>query len=198
MEVNRSIRMKRNISVLVLFLIFSGFAAAQTVERSVESIRTRYAEIAEKARLCETDDDRGQFGDLFMNELVVNKRDHQWRAVGIYGQTLKFFYTGGDSEARPFPDKLVFVVNERRVSNQRFREEWLFSEIGELMLFTYKVESDEPPSEARIYYSGGKAIRTIDGKKVSDRLSTLDRKYTNQRAAQGGRIKELFTRSINL
>ncbi len=190
--------MKRIISVLVLILMFSAFSAAQLIDRSVESIRARYADIAEKARLCETDDDRGQFGELFMNELAVNKRDHQWRAVGIYGQTLKFFYKGGDSEARPYPDKLVFVVNERRLSNQRFREEWLFSETGELILFTYKVESDEPPSESRIYYSGGRAIRTVDGKKVTDRLSAVDRKYTSQRAVQGNRIKELFTRSINL
>ena len=190
-------RMKKQIFCIALLFIASVNVFAQT-ERTVDKINKTYNEIAEKARLCETDGDQGEFGGLVMNTLTINSRNHQWRAVGIYGQTLKFFYKGGDTEEHLYPDQLVFVVNERRVSNQRFREEWLFSENGTLMLFTYKVESEEPPKEARIYFSGGKAIRTIDDKKVTDRLSALDLKYTKERAEQGGRIKALFAGSINL
>ena len=190
-------RMKKQIFCIALLVIAAVNVFAQT-GKTVDKINKTYNDIAEKARLCETDDDQGEFGGLVMNTLTINSRNHQWRAVGIYGQTLKFFYKGGDTEERLYPDKLVFVVNERRVSNQRFREEWLFSENGTLMLFTYKVESDESPSEARIYYSAGRAIRTLDGKKVTDRLSALDLKYTKERAVQGGRIKALFARSIDL
>lgn len=190
--------MKKTAIILLTLLFFSVAVIGQSVDRSTETIQKYYKDVAEKARLCETDDDRGQFGELFMNELVVNKRDHQWRAVGIYNQKLKFFYKGGDSEAKPYPDQLIFAVFERRLSNQRFREEWLFSDTGELMLFTYKAESEESQNESRIYYSRGKAIRTVDGKKVTDRLSALDRKYTTERAAQGKRIKELFAKSISL
>ena len=189
--------MKKQVFCIAILLIASAAVSAQT-DKTVDKINKIYADVAEKARLCETDDDHGEFGDLVMNTVAINSRNHQWRAVGIYGQTLKFFYNGGDSEERPYPDKLVFVVNERRVSNQRFREEWLFSETGVLMLFTYKVESDEVPAEARIYYAGGKAIRTVDGKKVTDRLSVIDLKYANSRAAEARRIKDLFTRSIAL
>ncbi len=189
--------MKKQIFCIALFLASVAGVSAQA-NKNIQKIEAYYKEVAEKARLCETDDDQGEFGELVMNTLTINSRSHQWRAVGIYGQTIKFFYKGGDTEERMYPDKLVLVVNERKVSAQRYREEWLFSETGELMLFTFKVESEEPPLDARIYYSGGKAIRTIDGKKVTDRLTALDLKYTNVRAAEGRRLKELFAKSISL
>lgn len=189
--------MKKEIFCIALLLAAAAGVSAQA-NKNIEKIDTYYKEVSEKARLCETDDEHGETGELVMNTLTINSRNHQWRAVGIYGQTLKFFYKGGDSEIHMYPDKLVLIVNERKVSAQRYRDEWLFSENGELMLFTYKVESEEPPLEARIYFSGGKAIRTVEGKKVTDRLSALDLKYTNAHAAEGRRLKELFARSINL
>lgn len=183
----------------IVALLTTTLAAYAQTNKTVQKIDAYYKDAAEKARLCETDDDRGEFGELVMNTLTINSRSHQWRAVGIYGETLKFFYKGVENdERRLYPDQLVLVVNERRLSNQSFREEWLFSETGELMLFTYKAESEEPPSEARIYYSAGRAIRTVDGKKMNDRLSAIDLKYANERSVQGRRIKDLFTRSINL
>lgn len=186
--------MKSNILLIAILLLTASAGFAQ----SVESIDKRYAKIAEMARLCEDDHEIGEFGELVMNTLEINSQSHQWRAVGIYGQIYKFFYKGGDSEARPYPDKLVFVVNERRVSDQRYREEWLFSESGALILFIYNVESDPNPKQSRIYFSGGKPIKIVDDKKVTTRMSALDLKDTNERAAQGRRIKELFTKSIKL
>ncbi len=187
--------MKKQIFCVATLLLTSIGVFGQNDE-TVKKIDKIYTDVAEKARLCETDDEQGEIGELVMNTLAINSRGHQWRAVGIYSKTVKFFYKGGDSEERPYPDKLVIVINERRISDRRFREEWLFSETGVLMLFTYRVESEEPPSEARIYYSGGKAIRTVDGEKVTDRLSALDLKYVNQRASEGSRLKEFFTKSI--
>lgn len=186
--------MKSNILLITILLLAANASFAQ----SVEAIQKRYADILEKARLCETDDEQGEVGELVMNTLAINSRNHQWRAVGIYGQTFKFFYTGGDSEIRPYPDRLVFVTNERRVSDQRFREEWLFSESGVLILFIYKIESDEPARQSRIYFSGGKAVKIVDGDKVTTRLTALDLKNANERAAHGRRIKDLFTKSIKL
>lgn len=186
--------MKNNILLIAILLLATNASLAQ----SVESIDKRYANIAEMARLCEKDHEIGEFGELVMNSLEINSQSHQWRAVGTYGQSFKFFYKGGNSETRPYPDQLVFVTNDRRVSDQRYREEWLFSESGALELFVYNIESDPNPKQSRIYFSRGKPIKMVDGDKVTTRLSALDVKFANERAAQGRRIKELFTKSINL
>lgn len=191
--------MNRLTLAVFLVLLLAVGAFAQT-DKTVAGIDRRYADIAEKARLCETDDDQAEIGELVMNTLDINARGHQWRAVGIYRPVYKFFYKQVENdEKRLYPDQLVFIKAERRVSNRTYHEEYLFSDAGVLMLFTYKAEDDEdPPNEVRIYYSAGKAIRTVDGRKVADKFSTLDLKYTNERAAGAHRLKELFARSISL
>jgi hypothetical protein len=189
--------MKKQLSSL-LFVLFLGFGvSAQTTEKSVEKIRSYYNDVAEKARLAQSDEDRGQYGDLFVNELKVNSRNHQWRAVGIYSQNYKFYYRSLDTEDHMYPDQLVFVVSERTSSARKYREEYLFSASGELVFYFFKAEnSDEKPSEVRIYYSGAKAIRLIEDKKTRDRLSAEDVKTVNRLSAFSRKIKEAFKQSI--
>ncbi len=181
----------------VLILLFAGLAmSAQTTEKTVGEIRSYYNDISEKARLTETDRDQGE---LVMNELVINKRNHQWRAVGIYGQTYKFFYMGGDSEAHLYPDQLVLVRVGRRVSNRVYSEEYLYSKGGELMFCFQKAENDDQvPAERRVYFSGIKAIRIAEDAKIRDRLSARDVAVVNEIFKQSRKIKEIFTRSIKL
>ena len=184
---------------LGIFLILAIGVSAQSVDRSVESIRKRYEDIAPKARLCETDDDQGEFGELFLNTLVTNSRNHQWRAVGIHQITYKFFYTGGDSEQHLYPDQLVFVKTERRESNRTYREEFLYSDAGVLLFYFQKAENDsEIPAERRIYFSGPRAIRIIDDGKTRDRLTAADQKAVRDIAASNGAIKDIFARSLKL
>ena len=68
-----------------------------------------------------------------MNELTINSRNHQWRAVGIHQINYKFFYNGGDSEEHMYPDQLVMVKVERKISNLRSLEEYVYSNTGELL-----------------------------------------------------------------
>ncbi len=172
---------------------------AQTTDKTVEKIRTFYIDIAEKARLCETDDDRGQYGELFMNELVVNKRNHQWRAVGIHNLTYKFFYRGGDTEQHMYPDQLVLVKVERRESNRTYTEEYLYSEAGVLMFYFQKAENDDQtPTERRVYFSGIKAIRIIEDGKPRDKLTAKDATTVKEITTESTKIKEIFVRSIKL
>ncbi len=173
--------------------------SAQTVDKTVGSIKQRYTDIAEKARLCETDDDRGQHGDLFMNELVVNKRDHQWRAVGVYGQSVKFFYTGGDSEKHLYPDRLVFVISDRKVSAREYYEEFLFAERGDLIFYFQRTENDaESAGETRLYLKASKVIRVIEDGKMRDRPTAKDAAVAKQVIDKARELRELFDRSIKL
>lgn len=189
--------MKKQISSLAFLLLLAVCVSAQTTNKAVEKIRTFYTDIAEKARLCETDDDRGEFGELFMNELVVNKRNHQWRAVGIHNLTYKFFYRGGDSEQHMYPDQLVMVKVERRESNRTYNEEYLFSAAGVLMFYFQKAENDDQtPAERRVYFSGIKAIRITEDSKTRDKLSTKDAATVKEITSQSSKIKDVFLRTL--
>jgi hypothetical protein len=185
------------ISMVVLSLAAAIFPQSATKDKTVEKIRAYYTDISEKARLAETDDDRGEFGDLVMNELVINKRNHQWRAVGIYGGSYKFFYKTIGEEL--YPETLVMVKIEKRVSARTYSQEFVFDERGLLIFYFQKAENDEQmPKERRIYFDAAKAIRVIEDGKQRDKLSAKDLAAAKEVLADGVRIKEVFARSIKL
>ena len=191
--------MKKQIYGIAILLLLSVCISAQTTDKAVEKIRSFYTDIAEKARLCETDDDRGEFGELFMNELVVNKRSHQWRAVGTHNLTYKFFYRGGDSEEHMYPDQLVMVKVERKESSRIYNEEYLYSDAGVLMFYFQKAENDDQaPAERRVYFAGIKAIRITEDGKTRDRLTTNDAVTVKEIAGESGKIKDIFLKTLKL
>ena len=189
--------MKNQILCISVILFVGLSVAAQTTEKTVEKTRAYYKVIAEKAKLAETDDEQGEYGDLVMNELVVNKRNHQWRAVGIHQLTYKFFYKGGDSEAHMYPDQLVMVKVSRRESNRTYTEEYLYSETGVLIFYFQKAENDDQvPAERRVYFSGIKAIRVVEDAKTRDKLSVKDAATVKEITAESTKIKGLFSQTL--
>lgn len=191
--------MKTKIVSITFLLLFAIGVSAQSVDKTVESIRKRYGDIAEKARLSETDDDRGEYGELFMNTLTVNSRNHQWRAVGIHQLTYKFFYAGGDSEQHMFPDKLVFVKTERRESNRNYFEEFLYSDAGVLLFYFQRAENDDQvPAERRVYFAGAKAIRIVEDGMTRERFTAKDAAAIRDVRAASAKAMDVFVRSIKL
>lgn len=196
-----SISMKKNIySIILSVFLVSLSVSAQSTDKTVEKIRSYYSDIAEKARLCEdAESDAGEIGDLVMNELVVNKRGHQWRVVGTHVLTYKFFYGGGNSEEHMYPDRLVMVKTERRESNRAYAEEFLYSEAGVLMFYFQKAENDtETPAERRVYFSGIKPIRVVEDGKTRNKLTAKDLRVVKEITAANEQIKAIFARSIKL
>ncbi len=191
---------KQLITNVILFLLLATGISAQSIDKTVESINKRYAEISAKAKACETDDDQGEYGELFMNTLMINSRNHQWRAVGIYGQTFKFFYKAVENdEKRLYPDQLVFVKVERTQSNRKYAEEYLYSDAGVLMFYSQKAENDdEVPSDRRVYFSGAKAIRIVEDSKSRDRRTAKDGATVNAINAGSTKINDMFLRSLKL
>ena len=190
-------RMKKQILAI---LVLAGVSiSAQTTEKAVEKIRTHYTSVAEKARLCENDADGGEYGEFFLNELVVNKRSHQWRAVGRHVLTYKFFYKvrEGDSEEHMYPDQLVLVKTERKESNRTYTEEFLYSDRGFLMFYLRRAENDEQsPTERRVYFSGIRPIRITEDGKVRDKLNSKDAVTVKAIRSQSTKVVEIFNRSI--
>ncbi len=191
--------MKKYLPGFFLILLFAGAVSAQTVEKTVEKIRAAYDEIAEKARAAEEEDDQGEFGELVMNELVINKRRHQWRAVGNYVLTYKFFYRGGDSEEHLYPDELVMVKVRQNISSRSYTREFLYDKSGALIFYFMKAENDEEvPAERRVYFSAGKAMRILDADKKRDKLTAKDVAAVREIMQNSARIRDLFARSIKL
>jgi hypothetical protein len=188
------------LSIILAIVITATSVGAQSTDKIVDSAAKRYAEISEKARLCETDDEMGETGELFMNVLTVNSRSHQWRAVGIYGQHFRFFYkqVEGD-ERRLYPDQLVFVKAERKNSTRTYNEEFLFSDNGILVFYFQRSGNDETmPTERRFYFAGTKVVRVIEDAKTRGRLTASDIKTASEILASSRRISELFDRSLRL
>ena len=191
--------MKKQLFCVSIILIVGLGAYAQNAEKTVEKIRTIYNDVAEKASLCEAVNDRGEFGDLVMNELAINKRNHQWRAVGIYQQTYKFFYKGGGHEEHLYPDQLVLVKVSRRESDRTYQEEYLFSDTGVLLFYFQKAENDKlVPAERRVYFSGIRPVRVVSDGKTRDGIQIKNTGTIKDILAAGQRVKELFQKSIIL
>ena len=191
--------MKRQLLSIVIILAGAAAAAAQGVEAKVDLIRKTYIDVAEKARLAETDEDQGQFGELVMNELVINKRSHQWRAIGIYQKSYKFFYKGGDTEEHLYPDQLVMAKVERKESNRTYAEVYLFDYPGRLVYYSQRSGSDDQlPADRQLYFSAAQALRIVEDNKQRDKLSAGDLKVTKDVLSSAAQIKEIFTKSIKL
>ena len=191
--------MKKQIFCISIILLVSLGTYAQNADKTVEQIRKVYDDAAQKARLAETDTDRGETGEMVMNELTINKRNHQWRAVGIYRQTYKFFYTGGNSEEHLYPDQLVMVKVERKVSDRTYQEEYLFSESGSLLFYYQKADNDKlVPAERRVYFNGVRPVRLIEDGKTRDSLQIRSSAAIRDILGASVRVRELFQKSIKL
>lgn len=183
--------------LLLTFALGASGVSAQSVNAVVSKIDSAYAEVSAKAKAAETDDEQGEFGELFVNRLAINSRNHQWRAVGIYQPVYTFFYK--EKGESLYPEMLVMVSASRKVSNRTYSEDYLFNEKGALVFYVQKAENDEEvPTDRKIYFSAGKAIRIIDDGKSRDRMTAKDLKLTAETVRMSAKIKDLFVRSMNL
>lgn len=192
--------MTKSLSAAAAFLVLWPICVlAQSVDSRVDNIRKRYNSIAEKVRLAETDDDAAATGEIVVNELKVNSRNRQWRAVGIYNANVKFFYTGGDTEESLYPDRLVFVKMTGNVSARTVYDELLFSDKGDLLFHFRRADGDGPrPDETRVYFEKGKAIRINENGKVRDRMTPADTKTAADSVALSRHLKTIFDSTLRL
>jgi hypothetical protein len=156
----------RSVSAIVgiLFFVFSGTAAvAQTTAAKVAGIRKL---IAEADRMAETAE-RDEYSSAFILELNVNPKENPYPAVGTYTSSAKFYYTYGDREKNPYPDKLVKIAITTRRSSTTERTEIYFRRPGEMIFYSTKIECDQP-SDRSVYVLAGVAVRfEKQGKVVS-------------------------------
>ena len=141
----------------VLFLLASSLQiAAQQDDKRIEAIRRLSMQVNEQIEESE----RVEEGTgIYCNELIVNKGDKSWPAVGIYRTVIKFYYTFGDREKNPYPNRLLKITVTTNRSDRQEYAEYLFNPAGQL-IFHYEKGSDKTDSERRYYFASERLIRS--------------------------------------
>lgn len=125
--------MKKCLLLLTSFLYFS--ATAQTEAE----IRKHYQEVNKQ---IEDSKQQGFEGPLYCNEWVTNKNGKSWPAVGIYNQTVSFWYDDDPghlpaSERNPKNVLVKVMLSSRRSSDAQTNEEYLYQDGIPLFYFSF-------------------------------------------------------------
>jgi len=146
---------KQFIGSFLLIFLCGMFVFAQT-EKQIDVIKQIYKQTNEKVAECE---ENGEYSSTFLSELVVNKNNGSYPAVGIFKSVFKFYYTYGDREKNPYPNRLLKVVIETKRSANYEKYEYVFNEKEQLIFYFEKKED----AEFRIYFSNEKPIKLLKG-----------------------------------
>jgi hypothetical protein len=145
--------------LVLLSTLISGAVAqcqGQAEEKRVSEIRQLYQQVTQQ---IEESEKHGEESSIYLNEVAVNKNRGSWPAVGIYEDSLKFYYTFGDREKNPYPNRLLKIVVTTRRSSQTSYVEFLFNPLGQLVFCFQKDEE----GERRYYFSNERLIRSTVG-----------------------------------
>lgn len=165
-EVENSTKMIRRItSAILVLLLFAAGTLAQTARR-IEAINTLRAKIAKDIAASEAEP---EYSNIYLAELAVNKNNGSYPAVGVYRPVVKFYYTFGDREKEPYPNRLLKIVVAVDRSDREEYSEFVFNESEEMVFYLDKKDD----RERRVYFAAGRAMRfEQDGRMLSLRTQS--------------------------
>lgn len=177
--------MKRAL-VLIILLLGCLISAFSQTEKRIEEIRKIYQEVNKNVAECEAN---GDTSTTFLTEMVVNKNDGPYPAVGIYKTTLKFYYTFGDREKNPYPNRLLKIMVTTNRSNRSESSEFLFDEKGQLIFYFEKKED----GERRVYFSLEKPIKFLQ----EEKSVSINAKFIKSILSEKKKMIDIFQNSLN-
>ncbi|MEK7855639.1 MAG: hypothetical protein AAB288_06085 [Acidobacteriota bacterium] len=152
--------MKRTIFLAALITVFTVSGLSQ---REVGEIRKAFAET--NAKLAEMAD-HPELSSVFAVDLTVNKHSAPYPAVGIYQRTATFYYTYGDREKDPYPNRLLKISAVYKRSARVENIDFYFDKAGKL-IFAFASDPEGSIKETRLYFTAGRLIKmTDDGKEI--------------------------------
>ncbi len=144
--------MKRVILVPLLVAIAVSVSFAQTdTAAKVQKIRDSYNSLSKEIEKIENSEEDALQSELAVNELVVNKLNKSWPAVGTYKVIYRFYYKQKGEEH--YPNHLVKVTVETQSAARTMFEEIVFDDNGKMMFYFEKTDTDQ---EHRLYFENGK------------------------------------------
>jgi len=171
-------------TVFWLFFFGISFSVIAQTDRRIEAIRQIYQETNEKI-------ERAEDSEVFLTELIVNKNNASYPAVGVYRSTVKFFYTYGNREKNPYPDRPIkFTVMTRR-SAMTENAEFLFDNAGQLIFYFEKRDV----VEKRFYLANERVIKMMIGDKQFT-LEKEDHEKVKMILAEKKKLIEIFSNSL--
>lgn len=147
--------MKHLLPILV-FLLIPFAAYSQSDDAKIKSIQGRYSSIKAEIKKLESSEEAGIQSPLAVNELVVNKHNKSWPAVGNYSVIYRFYYKQFGEE--PYPDTLIFVTKKTVSAAREYFEEVLFGETYGVALIRQK---DADGNEHLGYFDGDRLIKYV-------------------------------------
>jgi hypothetical protein len=143
----------------ILFLLFFTAPAFAQIDRRVAAIDKLRAKIDQDIAKSEAEP---EYSNIYLTELAVNKNNGSYPAVGIYRPVVKFYYTYGDREKEPYPNRLLKIVVDVDRSDRKEHSEFVFDEAQRLVFYLGK----KAEVEQRVYFTAGRAIRFEQGGQV--------------------------------
>lgn len=146
-------------TVIFLILLSTCFSSAfSQTDVQIEKIRKIYQEVNQKVTECEAN---GDTSATFLTEIIVNKNNGSYPAVGIYKTVAKFYYTYGNREKNPYPHRLLKIMLTTNRSSTTETSEFLFNEAEKLIFYFEKKEA-----ERRVYFDLEKPFRILKNEKL--------------------------------
>lgn len=157
-----NLRNKLTASIFLFFLCgISSVLYAQTDKR-IENIKKIYSETNEK--IAESNEN-GEYSSVYLTEMNVNKNNGSYPAVGIFQSVVKFYFTYGNREKNPYPNRLLKIEIETKRSSSVEKYEYLFNE-NEQLIFYFKSEiRDEEKAEKRVYLQNETIFKSLMNEK---------------------------------
>jgi hypothetical protein len=177
---------------LALAALLAAAPAAAQDPAEVVAIRRHYESVGRRVEGAE----RGEDGQIYSTELVVNATNQSWPASGIYQVRYAFHFERGDGESTP--SRLLKVEMRTEVSARHYAAEYLFDEAGALVFYFARAAEESEQAETRVYYTKGRAIRLVRDAKVSDRPTAEERAVADAAARKAQQLKAFFATASRL
>ena len=152
----------RALFILITCLSCTTLVQAQPGDKRVTAIERLSTQINEQIAESERVEESN---GIYYNELVINKGDKSWPAVGIYRAVVKFYYTFGDREKNPYPNRLLKITVTTNRSDRSEFAEYFFNAAAELIYY-YRKDGESSESEQRCFFISERVVRLTKGKRL--------------------------------
>lgn len=187
-----NLQLKFNGCLFLILLSGMLFNVSAQTDKRIENIKKLYRETNEK--IAESNEN-GEYSSVYLAELVVNKNNGSYPAVGIFQTSYKFYYTYGDREKNPYPNRLLKIEIETKRSANIEEYEFLFNEKEELVFYFEAKNEAETVTEKRIYFQDEAAIKAMLGEKNMEKSDVV--KLSKSVLAERKKLFAIFQNSLD-
>lgn len=173
-------------SPILILLAGTILTVSGQTDARIEAINKISNEANEKIAECEAN---GEYSSTFLTELIVNKNNGSYPAVGIFKTVFKFYYTYGNREKDPYPNRLLKITVTTNRSNRKEYSEYLFNPAGQLIFFFAK---NDEAAERRYYFSLEKLIRSQKDEKTVNIKSRQEIAAVNAILREKRKMESIF------